>query len=49
MSLIAGYFTRDACIFPGCDEPPSDDRDVCAYHKDVHVSTWGSWLEVEAS
>lgn len=44
MSLIAGYFTRDQCIFPDCEEPPDDIRDTCCYHRDVRVSNYGSWV-----
>lgn len=49
MSLIFNYWQRSECIFPGCDEPPMDERDVCVYHRDVHVSSCGSWLNKEAS
>lgn len=44
MSQIFDYWTRDACVFPGCDEPPTDDRETCALHRNVTVSSWGSWL-----
>lgn len=47
MRLLGNHWSRDTCIWLDCEEPPTDDRETCALHARVHVSTSGSWLDAE--